>query len=378
MRSEFGRNIKVTIFGGSHEEKIGCIVEGLPAEALDFDGEKLQSFLDLRAPGNSPLATRRKEPDKFEIESSDPLTMIIRNTDIRPGDYGKMRSVPRPGHADYTARVRYGSELNMSGGGPFSARMTAPLCMAGGVALQYLEKKGIRIGAHILSIGDICDLRFDPMDPDIDKALESLNGILNAVDSCSGQDAREERAGIRLPVLDEEAGVKMAGAVLAAANEGDSLGGIVEVAATGLPAGIGGAMYDGIESILSPVYFGIPAVKGVEFGAGFGASRMRGSENNDPFDVAYRTIVTKTNNAGGILGGITTGMPFTARLGFKPTPSISRAQESVDLDKMERAELKIKGRHDPCVAVRAVPIVMAATAIGLLDAWLDSERSIDN
>lgn len=439
MESTLGKNIKVTIFGGSHEPEIGCHIEGFPKEAMDFDHEKLQHFLDLRAPGNSPFATRRKEPDRFEIRekqsridlSNDPsnkphddsptgptsdlhddsptgptnnlhddsladlpsdlhddsqtdsatastdgpLTIIIKNTDQRSGDYKQLASVPRPGHADYTARIRYGKELNMAGGGPFSARMTAPLCIAGSIALQFLESKGIRIGAHLLQAGSIRDTAFDPMAPDLESARTAL-----------------ELSKERIPAIDPAASEKMAEEILRVSGEGDSIGGIVEVAADGIPAGLGGAMYDGLESLLSPIYFGIPAVKGIEFGAGFSASAMKGSENNDAFTVsdgetgsaAYdikqgsdrndldsriSNISTKSNNAGGILGGISTGMPFIARIAFKPTPSISKRQGSVNIDTMKEESLSVKGRHDPCVAVRAVPIVIAATALGLLDAW---------
>lgn len=381
MESVIGKNIKVTIFGGSHEPEIGCIIQGFPMEAMDFDHEKLQHFLDLRAPGNSPFATKRKEPDHFEIRKADPLTLIIRNRDQRSGDYKQLESVPRPGHADYTARLRYGNRLNMSGGGPFSARMTAPLCIAGGLALQFLEGKGVRIGAHLLQAGRVCDIPFDPMEPDIPSAAKALEESLE-----------------RIPALDPVASQTMADEILKAREEGDSIGGVVEVAAAGIPAGIGGAMYDGLESLLAPIYFGIPAVKGVEFGAGFAAAEMSGSENNDAYIIenasgccdgaalrgpgcccnaaeeSRKRIKTKTNNAGGILGGITTGMPFVSRIAFKPTPSISKMQESVNLDTMENTELSVKGRHDPCVAVRAVPIVIAATALGLLDAWQGQSR----
>ena len=382
MQSTFGKNFNITIFGGSHEEMIGCRIEGFPEEALIFDHDKLQHFLDLRAPGNSPLATARKEPDKFEIARADEISflkdsttasavksdlcLIIRNKDRRSGDYKNLRDVPRPGHAELTARARYGDELNMAGGGPFSARMTAPLCMAGGIALQYLERQGIKTGAHLLCAGDIYDKYFDPMSPQIDDAVASAEKTAGAG---RGKYDPTGKTNI-LPTLDPSAGEKMAAEIMRARDELDSLGGIVEVASSGLPAGIGGAMYDGLESLLAPIYFGIPAVKGVEFGAGFSACHMRGSENNDAYTITNGNVTTKTNNAGGLLGGITTGMPFIARLAFKPTPSIARQQCSVDLNAMKETVLEIKGRHDPCVAVRAVPIVMAATALGIMDAML--------
>ena len=362
MESSFGKNIKVTIFGGSHEPEIGVHIEGLPADAMEFDEERLQKFLDLRAPGNGPFATKRKEPDKFLVtertfdDSSETgsITAIIRNTDHRSADYIQLADVPRPGHADLTARYRYGSDLNMAGGGPFSGRMTAPLCIAGGIALQVLEKKGVRIGAHLLTVGIARDRNFDPAAPEIDV----IKGV--------------EPGG--LPVLEEDAAVEIARVITSVMEEGDSVGGAIEIAATGIPAGAGGAMYDGVESALSQIYFGIPAVKAVEFGAGCQASLMRGSENNDAYCIADNEVRTKTNNAGGILGGITNGMPLIARVWFKPTPSISKEQDSVDLREMKEQTLKIEGRHDPCVAVRAVPVTVAATAIGLLDLLTDKRE----
>lgn len=336
MRSSFGKNIIVSIWGGSHEPAIGVDIEGLPL-GTEINMGNLQAFMDRRAPGNSPFATKRKEPDipeatagldgdKILKVSADRISFEIRNTDTRSADYKALAKVPRPGHADYTARLRYGDQLNMAGGGPFSARMTAPLCIAGGIAKQILSKQGIQIDAQIVSIGGV---KGDAMEAKILEAKESL----------------------------------------------DSVGGIVEAVVTGLPGGIGGAMYDGIESTLAPILFGIPAVKGVEFGAGFKAAEMLGSENNDPFYYDENGCVkTRTNNCGGILGGITTGMPLITRIAFKPTPSIAREQDSVDLDTKENTKLVVKGRHDPCVVVRAVPIVEAALAIGILDCMMDLDK----
>lgn len=347
MRSSFGKNIIVSIWGGSHEPAIGVDIKGLPL-GTEINMGKLQAFMDRRAPGNSPFATKRKEPDipiaKGGVSMTNPsqasersssnvlkvtektVSFEIRNTDTRSTDYKALAKVPRPGHADYTARLRYGDQLNMAGGGPFSARMTAPLCIAGGIAKQILSKQGIQIDAQIDSIGGV---KGDAMEAKILEAKEAL----------------------------------------------DSVGGIVEAVVTGLPGGIGGAMYDGIESTLAPILFGIPAVKGVEFGAGFKAAEMLGSENNDPFYYDENGCVkTRTNNCGGILGGITTGMPLVTRIAFKPTPSIAREQDSVDLDIKENTKLVVKGRHDPCVVVRAVPIVEAALAIGILDCMMDLDK----
>lgn len=376
MQSTFGKNIRVSIWGGSHEPAIGVDIEGLP-EGTRIDMNRLRAFLKRRAPGNSPFATKRKEPDlpipvqgvtaegggseggitppvtdDSVIVTGPVVSFEIRNTDTRSGDYKGLRAVPRPGHADYTARLRYGDKLNMAGGGPFSARMTAPLCIAGGIALQMLQQKHIEIGAHLYAIAGIEDTPLDS----VEVTGETLTKLRD----------------MDFPVLSETAGEKMAEAILQAREELDSVGGIVEVCATGLPGGIGGAMYDGLESFLAPIFFGIPAVKGIEFGAGFHAAQLRGSENNDPFYYDNNGQVrTRTNHHGGILGGITTGMPLIARLAFKPTPSISREQDSVDLEAHKNEKLVVKGRHDPCVAVRAVPITEAALALGILDCIME-------
>lgn len=389
MKSTTGKNIKVTIWGGSHEPAIGVDIEGLPA-GTEIDMTELAAFLKRRAPGNSPFATKRKEPDipvpvkglhpadntamqnepviqdasdkpgttgigshEIMITTGDTVSLEIRNTDTRSSDYRSLRTVPRPGHADYTARLRYGDTLNMAGGGPFSARMTAPLCIAGGIALQILAGQGITIGAHIASIGSVHDTRFDPVATD--------PSLLRSLDEQS------------MPVISESAKAQMEKEIRLAMEDSDSIGGTVEVCALNVPAGIGGAMYDGLESALAPVFFGIPAVKGVEFGAGFAASELRGSVNNDAFYYDSDTVKTKTNNHGGILGGITSGMPLIARLAFKPTPSIAKEQDSVDLDKKENTKLNVKGRHDPCVVVRAVPIVEAALALGILDCMMEEK-----
>ncbi|MBN7774492.1 chorismate synthase [Clostridium aminobutyricum] len=358
VASTFGRNLSVTIFGGSHEPFIGVTLRGLPAGvAIDFN--KMEAFLARRAPGNSIYATPRKEADKPIVQAGldggkttgEPLTIIIENTNTRSQDYGKHRDIPRPAHADYTASVKFGKSVNMAGGGPFSARLTAPLCIAGAIALQLLEEHGIQIGAHISSIEKVHDTPFDP----VNIAVSSLNALKNS----------------DFPVLDEIQGEKMKEVIQSAMAEGDSVGGVVECCALGLPVGIGGPMYDGIEGFLSSIYFGIPAVKGVEFGAGFESTKLRGSVNNDAFYMDGNTVKTKTNHHGGILGGISSGMPIICRLAFKPTPSISKKQDSVSLSKRTDEQLEIVGRHDPCVVLRAVPVVEAATAIGLLDLFLN-------
>lgn len=359
MFSSFGKNIQINIYGGSHEPEIGVIIEGLPV-GTEFDMEQLQKFMDRRAPGNSLFATPRKEPDTVipaegitlngsTAEITDTaIKLVIKNTNTRAQDYKNLRDIPRPGHADYTAYVKYGDQLNMAGGGPFSARMTAPLCIAGGIALQILAAQGIQVGAHIFSVGNIIDAPLDTLDPSVPAA--------------------------DFPVISQEAGEKMKELILNVKEAQDSIGGIVEVFAKNIPAGLGGPMYDGVESVLAPIFFGIPAVKGIEFGAGFKAAEMRGSENNDPFCIDENKVVTTSNNHGGILGGITSGMPVIARLAFKPTPSIAREQQSVSLSKMTNETLSINGRHDPCVVLRAVPVCEAAMAIGLLDIILEETK----
>jgi chorismate synthase len=350
MKSSFGKHCRVTIFGGSHEDRIGVTLEGFP-KGFAPDLEKLQRFMNRRAPGNSPFSTPRKEPDLVELETSNPLTLFIRNTNIRSSDYAQLRQVPRPGHADYTAYLKYGDSVNMEGGGPFSGRMTAPLCIAGGLAMQVLAQHGIRVGAHISSIADKQDSYFDPTDIP-ESLLKSL-------------------AEAEFPVISNGAGEQMKRIILDAKISGDSVGGIVEACAIGVPSGLGGAMFDGVESVLSPILFGIPGSKGVEFGTGFAASMLKGSENNDPFIVENDKVRTVTNHHGGILGGITSGMPLILRVAFKPTPSIAMEQQSVNLSTLEPETLQVTGRHDPCIVLRAVPVVEAAIAIGLLDLLME-------
>lgn len=398
----------VSIWGGSHEPAIGVDITGLPI-GTEIDIKELRSFMARRAPGNSPFATKRKEPDiplptagltVVPNQDEDILTVTdekvsfeIRNTNTRSADYKSLRSVPRPGHADYTARMRYGNELNMAGGGPFSARMTAPLCIAGGIAMQMLERQNIQIGAHIYAVGGITDIPFDPVNVIRPAASNATTAARSSapknpqISQTSQRPQTQQSAELAeffnrlkamdFPVLDEASGESMKALILEARDSLDSVGGIIEACVTGLPAGIGGAMYDGLESSLAPILFGIPAVKGVEFGAGFSAAGMKGSENNDPFYFSNGEVRTRTNNHGGILGGITSGMPLITRLAFKPTPSISREQDSVNLEIKENTKLVINGRHDPCVVLRAVPIVEAALAVGILDQLMECNKEKD-
>lgn len=360
MSSEFGNIIRVSVFGQSHGKAIGVVVDGLPAgEAIDL--EELQRFLDRRRPGTGPLSTARKETDVPEFLSGleggktcgAPLCAVIKNADQHSKDYGELADKPRPGHADFTAWAKWGGHADMRGGGHFSGRLTAPLCVAGGIAKQILARRGIFVGAHLASVAGICDRPF-PLHPTA--ALF------------------EEVAAKPFPVLDEAAGERMRAAILEAKNELDSVGGVIECAAAGLPAGLGEPMFGGVENRLAAALFGIPAVKGVEFGEGFRAAELRGSENNDPFTVEDGEIRAETNRAGGILGGITTGMPLVLRAAVKPTPSIGRPQKTVRLSAMEASELTVHGRHDPCVAHRAVPVVEAVTAAVLLDMLLEGNH----
>lgn len=358
MASYLGKHIHVSIFGQSHSPAIGVTVDGLPAgEQVDL--EQLQTFLNRRAPGRSLLSTSRKEDDRPEILSGlvdgvtcgAPLAALIRNTNTRSGDYDNLRDHPRPAHADYTAHVKYGGHQDVAGGGHFSGRLTAPLCVAGGICGQILERRGITIAAHIAAIGGVEDRPFNPMG----ESPAVLEGVKAAP----------------FPVLEEQAGEKMRAAILAAKEAGDSVGGVVECMISGLPAGVGSPMAQGLESQLAAALFAIPAVKGVEFGEGFQAARMLGSEHNDPFRMENGRVVTESNHAGGILGGISNGMPILFRVAFKPTPSIAKVQQSVSLSRQQEEPLQIVGRHDPCIVPRAVPVVEAAAALVALDALLD-------
>ncbi len=353
--STYGEQIRLMIFGASHAPEVGMILTGIPA-GKNVDLEALQQFLLRRAPGRSAYTTARKEPDvptftsgvQDGVTDGNPIRAVIQNTSIRSADYEQFRTVPRPGHADYTASVKYRGKLDMAGGGPFSGRMTAPFCIAGGILKQLLAEEGIVVTARIYEIAGIRD-----------------TGSLE-----------EDVAAKDFPVLDAEQGEKMKQAILAAKEAGDSLGGIVECAIFGLPVGLGGPLFEGMEGRIALAAFGIPGVKGIEFGAGFEAAAMRGSENNDAFAIREGTVCTKTNHAGGILGGITDGMPLLFRAAFKPTPSIAKPQESINLRTMKPEELVIQGRHDPCIVPRAVPCVEAAAAAAVYDAWLGRKKEL--
>ena len=360
MSSDFGKTLRVGVFGESHGTALGVTVDGLPAgERIDMD--ELQAFLDRRRPGKNPLSTMRRETDVPEFLSGlhdgvtcgTPLCAVIYNSDQHSADYAELADKPRPSHADYTAWVKWRGQADMRGGGHFSGRLTAPLCVAGGIAGQILARRGIFVGAHLAAVGTEEDEIF-PLHP--------TDELFRAV------------AAKPFPTLSDAAGERMQRVILDAREAQDSVGGIIECAAIGLPAGVGEPMFDGVENRLAAALFGIPAVKGVEFGAGFGSARLRGSENNDALRVENGRVVTETNRAGGILGGITNGMPLTLRVGIKPTPSIGQKQKTVSLSRMENTELTVHGRHDPCIAHRAVPVVEAVTACVLLDLLLEEHH----
>ena len=356
MSSTFGESLKLSIFGQSHGTAIGMTLDGIPA-GLSVDEAQLQQFLNCRAPGQNDWSTPRKEEDKPEFLSGlldghtcgAPIAAMIRNTNTRSGDYANLKDAPRPGHADYTAQIKYGGYQDAAGGGHFSGRLTAPLCIAGGLCKQWLEAMGIQVGAHLQAVAGIEDRAFNPLAPEIDAISSDF------------------------PVLNPDAGSQMRQAVAEARKDGDSVGGIIECAITGLPVGLGEPMFGGMESRIAQIVYGIPAVKALEFGAGFGCASMRGSVNNDNFAVTDGRITTLTNHAGGILGGITSGMPLIFRVAIKPTPSIAQQQQTVSQGCPQ--PLIIKGRHDPCIAPRAVPVVEAAASIAIFDAILSQDTS---
>ena len=357
MRSEFGKKLNIVIGGASHGDKLTLEMYGLPVgEKINMD--ELCAFMKRRAPSESIWSTQRRERDIPVIVSgiTDGVTdgAVLRahipNTGARSKDYVNLQGVPRPGHADLPAYLKYGKDFDMSGGGFFSGRMTAPLCLAGGICLQILKRRGITVGAHALSVGCAEDTRFDPV-----SVSESDLSVLS------------QRT---FPTLSADAEACMTEEMEKARREGDSLGGVIECCAVGLPVGIGGGLFDGLDGKIAEAVFGIPAVKAVEFGAGFSASRLYGSENNDAYRMKNGAPIAVTNNHGGILGGMTSSAPLIFRVCLKPVPSIAKRQKTVDLKEMRDTEIEITGRHDACIVPRAVPCVEAALALSLLDALL--------
>lgn len=361
MGSIFGEQLKISIFGESHGTAIGVTIDGLPA-GFSISTDRLHAFMGRRKGGQNAFSTPRAEADLPEFLSGiqnekttgAPLCAIIHNQNTRSGDYAPFADTPRPSHADFTAIRKWQGSSDLRGGGHFSGRLTAPLCVAGGIALQILEHHGIFVGAHLASVGTALDEPF-PIFPDA--------ALFSSI------------AAKPFPTISDSAASGMQAQILAAREERDSVGGTIECAAIGLPVGLGEPMFDGIENRLAQVIFGIPAVKALEFGGGFALSEMRGSQANDPFTYNENgEIVTKTNNSGGIQGGITNGMPIRLRVGIKPTPSIGRPQQTVSIEKHENTTIEIGGRHDPCIAQRAVPVVEAAVACVLLDTLLSNGK----
>lgn len=360
MSGVWGNHLKLSIFGESHGDCIGIVIDGLPA-GLNLDLNYISKEMARRAPGKDDLTTPRKESDKFEILSGcfnehttgAPLVSVVWNQDKRSHDYEKLKDIVRPGHADYTARLKYAGFNDYRGGGHFSGRLTAPLVFAGALAKQILGKKEIIIGSHILSIGQIKEQYFDS----VNISKELLQELIES----------------SFPVMDEKKSTEMKELILKVKSEKDSIGGIVETAVINIPIGVGSPFFDSVESKIAQLLFAIPAVKGVEFGKGFEISKLKGSEANDPFTLRDGEIVTQTNHSGGLLGGITNGMPLVFRTAFKPTPSIGKIQKTVNIAERKNVELEITGRHDPCIVLRALPVIEAAAALALLDLIIEKD-----
>lgn len=359
MSSTFGKNIKISIAGQSHSKGMGVIIDGFPA-GFPVDTEALQAFLNRRAPGQNAFSTKRKEADRPEFLSGlvngvtcgAPLMAVIQNNDTLSADYEQLKDIPRPSHADFSAQMKYKGFQDVAGGGHFSGRLTAPLCVAGGICAQYLNQEGVQIFAHIKQIHQVKadEIKYTP---DLLKEVQQKD----------------------FPVCDDQIKGKMQEAILSAANDGDSVGGIVECVVFGLPAGVGEPIFDRLEGTISSAVFGIPAIRGIEFGNGFASASLLGSENNDSFYIDDNGAVrTETNHSGGMLGGISNGMPIVFRVAIKPTPSISKEQQSVSLSQGKVVPLEIKGRHDPCIVQRAVPVLEAATALAIMDLYLEYKK----
>ncbi|HBF8338833.1 TPA: chorismate synthase [Clostridioides difficile] len=354
MSGIWGNNLKVSIFGESHGNAIGINIDGLPS-GIELDLDKIDKEMKRRAPGKNSISTSRNESDIPEILSGyfngrttgTPLCAIIRNSDTRSKDYGELKNLMRPGHADFTGNVRYSGFNDYRGGGHFSGRITAPLVFCGAICKQILSRKGIEIGAHIKKIKNIEDMSFDY----VNISKQQLSNLQT----------------LELPLLDLSKEEAMKNTIIDAKNQRDSVGGIIECAVVGINVGLGNPFFDSVESTLSHLLFSVPAVKGVEFGLGFELADMYGSQSNDEMYYEGNQVKSKTNNNGGIIGGITTGMPIIFKVAIKPTPSISRQQNTVNIKDKKDDILYIKGRHDPCIVQRAIPVIEAVTAIGIFD-----------
>lgn len=354
MSGMWGNKLKISIFGESHGVGIGVTIDGLPA-GFEIDMDSIMKEMARRAPGMSKLSTARKEGDKPEILSGffngrttgAPLCAIIRNSDMHSQDYGKLKDIMRPGHSDYPGYIKYNGFNDYRGGGHFSGRITAPLVFAGAICKQILESRGITIGTHVNSIGEIKDKSFY----DVELSKELL----------------EELKTKELPLLAPEKEEEMRNTILEAKKDQDSVGGTIECTVLGIDAGIGNPFFDSVESTLAHLMFSVPAVKGIEFGKGFEMTKLRGSTTNDSYYYEGDKVKTRTNNNGGITGGITNGMPILFKVAVKPTSSISKSQKTINIAEKKEDELVVVGRHDPCIVQRAVPVIEAVTAIGILD-----------
>lgn len=350
MGASIGKNLVVTIFGQSHSPEIGAVIDGLPS-GIALDMGYVSKFMARRAPGQF-LSTPRKEVDKVRIISGlnekgltcgSAVTILIENTNIRSVDYDNLRDVPRPSHADYTSLIKNGEGRDLRGGGQFSGRLTAPLCAVGAICKKLLEEMGVNIGAHLLKVGNASDKGYNQLENNIEENLSQF------------------------PVISNNAMETMINEITCAMQGGDSVGAVIECKIANCPSGVGEPMFDSVESSLAKMLFSVPAVKGFEIGAGFSVAKRLGSENNDEFIAKGDKIVTKTNNDGGVNGGITNGMPVVFRVAVKPTPSISKEQDTVNLESLAQEKLSVEGRHDPCIGVRIVPVIEACAAIVMYD-----------
>jgi len=364
MSGIWGKNVQVSIFGESHGTAIGITINGLPP-GLKIDMDRVLFEMARRAPGKNELTTSRKEKDLPEILSGfldgkttgAPLTAIIRNSNTRSKDYSLLKNVMRPGHADYSSRVRYDGHNDHRGSGHFSGRITAPLVFAGAICKQWLEQKGVTIGAHIRSIGSVEDDRFS----------DQKEVTLEQVENLKHQ---------QLPLFNAEKAEEIREVILDAKEDGDSVGGVVETFVLGIPAGYGNPFFDSVESTLAHLVFAVPAIKGIEFGTGFDITKMRGSEANDEYYYDEKgQVKTRSNNNGGIIGGITHGMPVVFRSAVKPPASITKKQQTINVDEGKAEELSVEGRHDPCIVPRVLPVLEAVTALGLMDLMMGGTKS---
>ncbi len=354
LSSIIGNKFKISLFGESHGKCVGVVIDGMPP-GFEIDMEKLKIFLDRRRPGSSKLATARSEKDKpifmsglkENISTGFPLCVIVENEDKKSSDYDNLKELPRPSHCDYTALLKYGGFADLNGSGHMSGRLTAPICIAGGIAKQMLESMGIFVGAHLYAVGDIKDISYDFVDLDVEALKKTDNS--------------------NFPVIDKTQSEKMKKVIENVKKEKDSIGSIVEIGVIGIPKAVGKPIFNTVEGRLSQMAFSIPGVKGVEFGLGFDCAKLKGSEHNDDYIVVDGKIQTSTNYSSGIVSGMTNGMPIVYRCAFKPTPSIGKIQTSVNLETMKEEELLIEGRHDPCIGVRAVSVMEAATSLILID-----------